>query len=827
MKKSNKVVIKRHRKRASLITVFLCVLLVVVMMMIILTSTKNKYALEIQDDSLAIQLVMFDKSSKTPDKEITNFTWNCENRDEYKQLCMQLNYKGTTKKEYSQGEIEMIVPKFGNVGSELNENYYLEVRIAADRIEDKEKQYEWSYYYDDDNDVYIFTNNYLIPQGKNFEGSIQLAYNLEPIFKQNTNIEFQAKIRENIKGAKNVLYNSSNICKFVYTTSEASYNLEGMIENCNEGYPNLSYPFLNDYYLVKGIFSINVDNNRILALDNNQKKIGIERSACIKMDIPKECILFDSEFNNITAKTENYLSTTDGKTFCYYIAYPKSNYHDNQEVTNNIELWGRYEDEEKIQKLSENQQKMKLENMISDSIYMIENDYSDNHNSDILDDNRKNISILNLKQGRVSEYLDWWTNVSVLKIDSLADVVIGNDLLYVTRDDLSITKLQDDEYDYEKIIIPVCYFYDEGNNGNSKKAVGYSYELMVRYKDSEEYVKYSDGKLMEKEQEIIFNSKNIVGIRLVIQDLDKPICQFQIKVNTRIYSENINNGKVYHYSYLQVYEDKEIKNKKNLDYYKMNMINDEIIQYDIENYGVYLQRSVAYKNVVNNTPKFRSINHIQDIENDVTNRFYTATYKIENFFDYKDSPEIFTGFQTYNILPQGTYLISTEEDIKNNFVLKGYWTDQIKSTQSGIVFKNDEEILQYIKSHMKVNIDYNYRDSGRICISVIEDFSDDPFIFDFTKFEEYSGEYIAFDVAIPYDSIDHFGRIYKNDTFVQSDGVKACSEIKDHSNILLDNGKIDGKLIDINNNGNTDEELLYSFSTYSILHAVSTHKLYD
>ena len=89
---------QKRKRKVSIITVFLWIFLIAVMSVITLNSIKKKSALEIVDNSWNIGLVMYDRTSDTPNEYITDFTWNATTSSETKQLVMQINYNCTTGK---------------------------------------------------------------------------------------------------------------------------------------------------------------------------------------------------------------------------------------------------------------------------------------------------------------------------------------------------------------------------------------------------------------------------------------------------------------------------------------------------------------------------------------------------------------------------------------------------------------------------------------------------------------------------------------------------------------------------------------------------------
>ena len=248
---------KIKKRKVSIFTIFLWLLLIIVMITIMIGSMTQKSAIEITDNNWNIQLVMYDRSSDSPNQAITDVTWNAMSDDETKQLVMQISYACTTEKVYQPGEILIEIPgiakdsfsEYWRNTTERDEiySYWLEnnIVIAADKEESTEKQYDWSYRYDIEENKYIFTNNHVMAED-HFEGTIQIVYNLLPRFRIKTDLAYQAKIEENIQ-ADEIIVMESNVCNFHYTGNKKTYTLKNeAIHGLNDNYNNIT-EVIDDY----------------------------------------------------------------------------------------------------------------------------------------------------------------------------------------------------------------------------------------------------------------------------------------------------------------------------------------------------------------------------------------------------------------------------------------------------------------------------------------------------------------------------------------------------------------------------------------------------
>ena len=281
---------KKSKRKVSIFTVLLWLFLIAIMSTITIGSLNKKNAIEVTDNNWNIQLIMYDRSSDTPDQAITDFTWNPTSQDETRQLTMQINYACTTGKEYQPGEIATEVPgiakdsfseywrSFSSLDSYSYEKWLLNnVVIAADKESSSTKQYDWSYSYNESQNIYTFTNNMTITVNEHFEGTIQIVYNLRPRFKIQTDLEFQAKIRENIESDE-IIAMESNICNFHYTSTKGTYKLEKYATEA----PRIDYTpiedILDDYYWVRYSFDMNFnDVNIVRAYGKNNVLVNEKR----------------------------------------------------------------------------------------------------------------------------------------------------------------------------------------------------------------------------------------------------------------------------------------------------------------------------------------------------------------------------------------------------------------------------------------------------------------------------------------------------------------------------------------------------------------------
>jgi len=821
-RKKNKI-----KRQISIFTMMLWVFLISVMITITVNSTKKTNALEVEDENWNIQLVMYDRSSDTPNQAITEFTWNAERSLRNQQLCMQINYACTTNKGYQSGEIEITIPGFGNSGSESHRSYYPNVTIAADKVSDNNKKYDWSYSYDNENNLYTFINNGIIEENEHFEGTIQIVYDLEPIFKIKTDLEFSAKIKENKENLDEIIAKESNICNFHYTSIKTTYILTKKAAAA----PKIDYTkiedILDDYYWVKYNFEfISSILGIIQAYGDDNKTFGENnKSNCIKDTLPEGCVLYDNELNRIYPKEDNTYYYLKCRTD-YYVGYPKDKYNENDNITNTAELWGRYEDEEEKQKLAEANISIDLKDHdfeYKGSLYSMSK-----YNSGSAVD--KYISKIKSNNG---ETMSWYLDPRVFYTDNKMDVEIGDDLLYITRENGEVTKLNDDEYNFTQIDMPIFYTYNKYTGTKGDKLVGYKYEIEVRYKNTSEYVIYRKGTIGR--ETIKFDSKDIVGLKITIKDLDKTLYTTNdykdcISVQTNIHTQDSNIGKLYNFAYYNVYKRDEDGNKtlvngvtgENYSAFSKQLKVDEN---DIGVYGMYLPRRSAEYRIVNGYP-FRLSTEKKKLEssNNVQERKYEINYTLSSLLTelkyYNIDKDVI--IKQYDILPSGMNLVSSENDIIES-ITSNLPYEKLK-LKNGTLFNTKEEFESYIKGNTIVDIDYNYRESGRTKISIIYNLNEIDWSYYLENSFTLNGFYgmlLVLKTEIPYDSILEYGTRYENYTYAMWNNQEYSYYYRNYS---VDDGRYDPLASDIDEDGDTTEKVSYALDTLNITHAVSSQQ---
>ena len=432
--------------------------------------------------------------------------------------------------------------------------------------------------------------------------------------------------------------------------------------------------------------------------------------------------------------------------------------------------------------------------------------------------------------------MTWWLYPTAFYTDSQMDVEVGDDLLYITRENGEITKLEEDEYHFEGVLIPTFRTYNKYTGGQGTALVGYEWDLQVRYAGTNEYVSYQTGTTGTNSQTIKFSTKDIVGVKVVIKDLDKTLYNEKsspINVYTNIHTRDcVAGGYIYNFDYLQVYQkdgegNRTLVNEPTLNSYGTEAKKLKVAEYDQATYGTYMQRAVDDAYILNGYFSLSNTKSGSNLQNDVAEEKYTYEYRLRNDLSldyYEVNKDVI--IKNYDILPEGMYLKYNEEEIINNIGLYDNQSIYAKlKLKDGTKFKNKTELLNYIKEHTDVEIDYNYQGSGRIKISIITNLNEIDWSYYLSHSLSSKYFYIYFDiqVEIPYDSILEYGTSYQNYVYSMWNNQEYQYSYS-MSSLRTDNGAADSLASDIDQDGDTEEGLVGNVFTFDITHAVSSQQ---
>ena len=568
----------------------------------------------------------------------------------------------------------------------------------------------------------------------------------------------------------------------------------------------------------------------------------------LKVLFDSDCIVLDKSLNILTPVDQVY--TIDGSISYYgdnitsiYVGYPKSRYNDdngNLNINNTAELYASYRDDENnFVYQSSDTISLNLANfefVYSGNLYSIDKSFNQQMNGWYA-------PYYDYYQSLTGEYSsigsngkqNWSIYFSSTYADKNYDLRVGDDLLYITKEDGSYGKLEDDEYYFSQITFPTL------KNGNSQTIDSNKYdcELWLRYANSSEYVKYSSFTNTQKTWNF-YKSSKVVGFYFIIKNLSESVnvsSSNSLKVSTTIYnaSDIAQNGYIYNFDYVQAYIDGELVNEPNITSYANFITKDTIAQNDMSTYGTYVQRDYStarYRYYSNPTliPKATVKKNLTSFSQNVSEQKFAGNYKVYTSFhstsnfgmgidgsdyvhfaedDTLDPKYGFEGFDYYDLLPDGMNLTSTPEEILDTLssekALSLYGIDK-KS-----VSKNS--FIELVKQNSSIEVIENYKGTNRTLIHLTVDLSDYPIYYIFFEYGVYRSGYdivFNYNFDLPYDSYLEFGNIWENEVDMFYLGNQFEAETTDVN--------------DINENGNITEKYNYGVAEKTITAVVSTHQ---
>ena len=773
----------------------------------------------IQGENFELILSYYDSSVGAGNTKLTSVDWNGTNKTEVRVIKQQVTYRNTNvSKDYAPGELVITVTGLNDMYKNQNIDHIAngDIVVAADPASSATKQYDWSYTYDPYTNTYTFTNNRSIDAYNNFEGSIQIAYNMEATEIMQTNRTDSAWLNNYVQSNDVSLEYTSN--KKPYTVSKTAYQVTSY-----DGLPDNA----NDYIWVRYAFEIDATQQEEIRNLDTTKQVQLKDTIA-----QNGCIVLDSNLEYMTKGADGTYSLNmnpywDGTQWYYQymvVGYPK-NIYEGQKINNKVDVYGTYQEETNVSYIGQDTVEVDLQyfgfeytgdlyDMVKDSYPLTEVNYNPAF---------KGHSVLTT----------WRIAFGAIYTGNPMTIRIGDDIVGMTLEDGSYTKLEDDEYYFDSVDIN----FDLFKNGNGVMLTPYKYTcaMYVRYAGTDEFVKYGPSFTNTGGVKTIdFLTDDVAGWYFEIYDVQESIqmptywgtYQIEPKLMVNRTDGVGKNGYIYNFDFIEVFfrdmDGSFVKqNNVELDSYLEEMTQKNIAEYDMETYGEYMQRSfdqVRYNDKLINlyTTKLAT-----DITKDLNSEYFYSNFKLSytvNFEDNKGSTDsYFEGYRLYDLLPEGVELNATEEEILDS--LSNTLYHEIRKS-NGEIFQSHQEYKQFIKNHSTVTIDEDYKGSGRTYIAIIVDLRDAPI--DFINFQgEYSEEFDTYTlpVKVSFDTYLEKGGKYTNYSnfmyIYDSDMVNAGYDSGTYNDPIS---------ADIDNDGKTTDRVVRGTATLNILDAVASHQ---
>ena len=807
-----------------------------------------------ETDNWELGLVFYDSTVNNGTTPLTEINWNASNgayeTGKSRVITVQINYRNTNcVKTYQPRELEISIPNLiYNTGENKDGSPYWQTSVIVGANDSTHTGYDWNFVTGNKptnaQERYQFQNTNTIEAKSNFEGSIQIVYTITPSYENPEQYDDYCEhlyTKNLIASLENII--SSNEVNFIYFRKYIHPWQRKEYKATKTASKITSYDGLgtnaSDYIWVKyGLKHTNNFGSAYYPYPYIDAKNGF-----YKDNIPKECIVYDENMNLLTPDENwNYSIQANSNQNIYsyiYVGYPKSIYNEengNLNITNEVELWGTYNNRTEPELLSTSSVNL---NLVDYEFVYSGNLYGINKSS-------QNVG-LGLYQQDIQRNLEnnksyWYLYPTAIYTGNPMTVKIGDDLLMATSNNGNYVKLKDDEYHFYQIKFYSKYF----KNGNNQmiQANKYDCELWVRYKNTDKYILYESFKNPSDTKTWTFTKENgVVGFYFMIYDMNESILHSildseLINVYTKFHKQNIpESGYLYNFCYLQVYfkdenENLILQNEPDLSSYNNFITKNDIATFDLSTYGTYMQRSYNYHSwkyfdVNTFKVKFQAQKSSSSVIQDIINEKFTGTYTVSNkinganinlnYKDDIDSGRAVKGFRIFDLLPKGMELTSTKEEIKNSLNIE-------KGNSLRFYDLNFKELsLDEVKEITNTNVIIieNWNNTGRTKIEIQTIFSHPVYLHNINSsiLFKYSYNY-----SISYDSVLEYGKIWTNYCYVdkldtQKKGIELLAGYT-----VFDNGSYDSEAVDIDEDGDITDKLSYARVQITITSVISTHQ---
>ncbi|MDO4219818.1 MAG: Cna B-type domain-containing protein [Candidatus Saccharibacteria bacterium] len=649
-----------------------------------------------------------------------------------------------------------------------------------------------------------------------------------------------------------------NINKYAYKLS--SYDSLG--DNA-EDYIWVRYVFRgssNEYFPMNGMGDFPIDYYQTdYDTGYGEYYIGLKEYEMADK-FPDGVKVLDFEGNELTANEDGYIVIKrEGSVFDYptspychedwsceeiIVGYPKSQFNDDlgtMNITNKIELRGIYSDRDTKEVLAEDEVDINLADFVFNYTpgrsylskqFCSKSSYgcypqSVYYYQDIVSENGASGAF------KLTAY-SFYPGVKY-------DLIIGDDLIYAIDEDGSSGILSDDNYYVSHIGIVDTHKLKNANEV-AISLTKYHPVLYVRHKNSTDYVEYKQYDSLSINDNFT-KDDDIHSWYLLIENVDESFYNFNVRTDITLnMSETTKTGTFYNFGFLKQMKDGNLLNPAVLDNYANNITKEVVAAYDLEHHGSYILRASdfatwAYQTMGPATVKLEMFKRNNGItQYDPDGEFFFGSYNVvshaywsakDQFSDPKmiaeqlQDEDWYKEANYYDLLPFGMDINGTEAEIAataGDFMCGG----NIHSSQASNNYYNKDgeamfpsgrnECAAYMKNRTTVIITKNWHNTGRTHVAVRFDFSDAPF---FTM-----GGSSMPSITIPYkvsmDSYIEIGRSYENYAYATTNNFDGANY---SYQLIRDNGVKDSQAIDINDDGSTEDNVVFANVTVSLISA--------
>ena len=683
------------------------------------------------DGSWALSLNIYDSEVDGGRTALTSVSWDgtqpvndrgySVDKGDTRTFTVQITYRNTqATKAFNKGELKIEIPDLSYEMSGAK----CTAKITVGANDASHTNYDWDYKGSKDG-IMTFTNAVPVEEESNFEGSIQIAYEITSDEEKSDSFEkyddtclkeFSKKLTAHLYTKQDngsfASAQDSNDVKYHYQRTyihpwiRLEYDLKKIAQKINSFDGLKENP--DDYIWVKYYFSreqktlVYWGEAFISATDQYVLDELLEGAVVYNADTLEK--MQPVSGNTYKFKTHESVWQNNQHIYInnYIVGYPKKDFKEEdgyKTIVNTGHLYGTYQDRTEPEELAKADVTVKLADFLFSyppgNLYGIskmiwersQSSYKGkiNYESLIGKDTRIGTG------GKFNCYLRPYARYT----GKTMDVKFGDDLLYITGSDGKYRRLKDEEYYFTRAKAT----FVNGNN-ISLAGKGYTCELWTRTAGSDSYTCRERFIYDQRSYSYSFKKEEaVVGYYFLIKDVNESVmtsselysqtgCSNQVVINNA--SDIKDTGRIYNFDFIQVTIDGKVVSTPDDSSYSSPITRAEIMAYDQKAFGMNVRRAFDYLDYVpydvpperyyiNVSKKmdaptqdgknecFKGQAHI--IEKVMTNNnnsdsiWHFNNYIYENY--YKDQKELkgIKGFDFYDLLPKGMKTTSSEEDI--------------------------------------------------------------------------------------------------------------------------------------------------------------------
>ena len=836
----------------------------------------------------SLGVVFYDSTVNGGLTPLTDIDWDASDggygTGETRVITMQITYRNTdVERDYEPGDLTIDIPNLvyntnGNGTTKPNWNIN---KLIVGANDSNHIGYSWDFTTGTTptatQPVFSFTNAETLEEGCNFEGSIRIAFELQPAAEKSGTIEkYEDSCTHNYNYAGTAVLNVgegedpvvSNEINFDYTRTyehpwkRAEFDVKKSASQASNAGELISEG-ADKYYWVKYTFRYDEPSNKdfypwIFAHDYY-----------IADSFPEDCLVLDKHGDPILPEEngEYHIKETDfpgtsgnttawgsasvnrGRTKICYVGYPKSEYNmvtGNLEIHNAGSLWGQYTDRDEPEKLAEDEIDLNL----NDYLFI----YPPGHYAIRKFRNTSNLYYQDIVAGESKlshNYTNWQVRPTAQYSGSKMDIEFGDDVLYYLNKDNVYTQMGDDDYCFRSISLSTQGVYGTNKYWANESGMEiprgkYDVELFVRYAGGNNYILYDRFKNREKSSWNFSKEDKVVGYYFVIKDMTEglyPNKDSFCSGTTEFYMQDIpETGSLFDFAYIKAYLDdgmggKYYANEPGAESYATYSTQTDIATFDQKTYEEYRMRAQSSDRWTYNDPRVSYqqtlTKTVGSITQDESEECFTGTYTLKDYLytntpyqsSYKDfyHPEdklCFMGI--YDLLPAGVELTGTTEEILSSMTV--YIYPNIRAYNSDMQPVNSSAIVSAIKENMTLTVTPDWNGTGRTHIAIRCNLDDTP-LYVFSSGTSFYCFYfsLALPFSISYDSYLEYGNTYTNRAYSDAKYVDSRRVIA-YTRACNDSGTFDVEEKDIDGNGSIESNFSYYSAPVTITSVVSTHQ---